>query len=58
MNNILKPSYGVSRFYGEFDIAMYTEDVKNTTSNKTHTETLVRYVIQLSSSDLFYTYCI
>jgi len=33
--------YGVSRFYGEFDIAMYTEDVKNTTSNKTHTETLV-----------------
>jgi len=30
--------YGVNRFYGEFDIAYYKENITNTTSNKTHLE--------------------
>lgn len=32
--------YGVNRFYGEFDIAYYKENITNTTSNKTHLETI------------------
>jgi len=32
------PYYGVNRFYGEFDIAHYKENVTNTTSNTTHLE--------------------